>query len=172
MLNLFLIFCCSLNLYTSTSKISLVIFNGNIVTGEDYEECSFGIILINNDGKIEDIIKSNLTTSFIMKQKYPKVKLIDAKGKLVIPGGIDPHVHLETPDVNNGVITADNFYTGTLAALCGGTTTIIDNVEPNIEQEETMIKALNYRNYIASTQSVLDYSFHMSFNFIYNRYDI
>ena len=49
---------------------------------------------------------------------------IDATGKLVLPGGVDPHTHLETP--LKGTVTADDFYTGTVAAAVGGTTSIID----------------------------------------------
>src|SRR5213075_2825059 len=49
---------------------------------------------------------------------------IDAGGKLVIPGGIDPHTHMELPF--GGTTAADDFRTGTIAAAHGGTTTIID----------------------------------------------
>ena len=49
---------------------------------------------------------------------------IDAKGMLVFPGGIDPHVHLDMPFM--GTFSSDNYETGTRAALHGGTTTVID----------------------------------------------
>src|SRR5215210_4331271 len=49
---------------------------------------------------------------------------IDASGKLVIPGGIDPHTHMELPF--GGTFASDDFRTGTRAAAHGGTTTIID----------------------------------------------
>ena len=51
-------------------------------------------------------------------------KVIDAKGRLVIPGGIDPHTHMELPF--GGTSASDTFETGTRAAAYGGTTTIID----------------------------------------------
>ena len=50
------------------------------------------------------------------------VRVIDAAGKFVLPGGIDPHTHLEMDF--DGVVTADDFYHGTKAAIAGGTTTI------------------------------------------------
>jgi dihydropyrimidinase len=50
--------------------------------------------------------------------------VIDAAGKLVLPGGVDPHTHLDAP--LKGTTTADDFYSGTMAAALGGTTTIID----------------------------------------------
>ncbi len=53
---------------------------------------------------------------------------LDATGKLVIPGAIDPHVHLEMPA--GPVRSSDDWVTGTIAAACGGTTTVIDFVEP------------------------------------------
>ena len=49
---------------------------------------------------------------------------IDASGAYVIPGGIDPHVHLEMPFM--GTSSTDDFYTGTVAAAAGGTTTVVD----------------------------------------------
>ncbi len=55
-------------------------------------------------------------------------QVIDATGKLVIPGAIDPHVHLEMPA--GPVQSSDDWVTGTVAAACGGTTTVIDFVEP------------------------------------------
>ena len=51
-------------------------------------------------------------------------EIIDATGKLVFPGGIDPHVHLDMPFM--GTFSSDNYETGTRAALFGGTTMVID----------------------------------------------
>ena len=51
-------------------------------------------------------------------------RIIDASGLLVLPGGVDPHVHLEMPFM--GTFSSDSYETGTRAALYGGTTTVID----------------------------------------------
>ena len=54
--------------------------------------------------------------------------VVDAGGALVMPGGIDPHTHMELPFM--GTVTKDDFYTGTSAGVSGGTTMIIDFVIP------------------------------------------
>lgn len=51
-------------------------------------------------------------------------EVVDAGGLYVMPGGIDPHTHMNFPFM--GTVTVDDFYSGTAAALAGGTTTIID----------------------------------------------
>jgi dihydropyrimidinase len=57
---------------------------------------------------------------------------VDAGGQYVMPGGIDPHTHMQLPFM--GTTTMDDFYTGTAAGLAGGTTSIIDFVIPNPQQ--------------------------------------
>ena len=55
--------------------------------------------------------------------------IVDAGGQYVMPGGIDPHTHMELPFM--GTTASDDFYTGTAAGLSGGTTSIIDFVIPS-----------------------------------------
>ncbi len=88
-----------------------VIRNGRIVTAvDDY----YADILI-EDGQVSMIAKSI---------ELEADRVIDATGRLVIPGGIDPHTHMDLPF--GGTSSSDDFETGTIAAAHGGTTTIID----------------------------------------------
>ncbi len=90
----------------------VLIKSGRIVTAvDDY----VGDILL-EDGKIEAIGRA---------LDVADAAVHNAKGFLVMPGGIDAHVHMETP-MGNGVETCDTFESGTRSAAFGGTTTIVD----------------------------------------------
>ena len=82
---------------------------------------------------------------------------IDAGGQFVMPGGIDPHTHMQLPFM--GTVTTEDFYTGTAAGLAGGTTMIIDFVIPAPQQN--VMEAWNTWNEWAE-KSVADYSFHVA----------
>jgi dihydropyrimidinase len=84
-------------------------------------------------------------------------KLIDATDRYIFPGGIDPHVHMHLPTPAG--FSADDFYSGSKAALMGGTTTLIDFVTPT--KEESLPEALQKRKNEA-LDSLIDYSFHVS----------
>lgn len=88
-----------------------LITNGLIVTGHDSFQ---GDVLI--DGESIDSVGRRL--------KDPTAQEIDATGLLVLPGGVDPHVHMEMP--MSGTQTCDTFTSGTAAAAHGGTTTVVD----------------------------------------------
>ena len=83
---------------------------------------------------------------------------IDAGGCYVIPGGVDPHVHLQLQ--LGGRVSTDSFRTGTIAAACGGTTTVIDFTDP--QPEETMIASLHRRQAEADGEVAIDYGLHMT----------
>ena len=83
--------------------------------------------------------------------------IVDAGGALVMPGGIDPHTHMELPFM--GTVTKDDFYTGTSAGVSGGTTMIIDFVIPDPKQP--LMEAFNnWRGW--AEKSAADYSFHVA----------
>jgi dihydropyrimidinase len=83
---------------------------------------------------------------------------LDAAGCYVLPGGIDPHVHLQMPA--GGYISADDFASGTIAAALGGTTTVIDFVEP--EPGQPLMQALDARRAEADGRVAVDYGLHMT----------
>lgn len=87
----------------------------------------------------------------------PATRIIDAGGCFVMPGGVDPHTHMQLPMM--GTVVADDFYTGTLAAAAGGTTTILDFVGP--EKNQSPLEALAVWQQWAA-KSVIDYGFHMT----------
>src|SRR4051812_22934672 len=85
-------------------------------------------------------------------------RTIDASGKLVIPGGIDPHVHMELPF--GGTISSDDFKTGTIAAAFGGTTSVIDFA---IQYHgKTFQQTLDDWDAKAEGKCAIDYSYHLA----------
>ncbi len=83
-------------------------------------------------------------------------KTLDAEGALIMPGGIDPHTHLEMPFM--GTTAAETWESGTFAALSGGTTLVVDFVIPG---PDGMLAALEDWHGKAKRQASADYSFHM-----------
>jgi len=82
---------------------------------------------------------------------------IDASGQYLLPGGIDPHTHMQLPFM--GTVTMDDFFTGTAAGLSGGTTSIIDFVIPN-PQQPLMEAYQQWRGW--AEKSAADYGFHVA----------
>ncbi len=125
--------------------MSILVKNGRIITA--------------TDDYTADIFIEGETVSMIGKDlNMTADTVIDATGKLVIPGGIDPHVHLEMPFM--GAFSSDNYETGTLAALHGGTTTVIDFVIQS--QGKSLYEALREWQSRATGNTYGDYAFHMA----------
>ena len=82
---------------------------------------------------------------------------IDASGAYVMPGGIDPHTHMELPFM--GTVASENFFTGTSAAMAGGTTSIIDFVIP-APQQPIMEAYREWRGW--AEKAAGDYTFHVA----------
>lgn len=88
--------------------------------------------------------------------QHPNADVIDAAGKLIMPGGIDPHVHLDLPMF--GTVSSDDHYTGHKAAAFGGTTTVMDFVVLEPEGFEHSVDLW----FEKSAKAPIDYSFHMN----------
>lgn len=123
----------------------VVIRGGTVVTAAE----SYRADVLCNDGVIAEIAPSLTAPA--------DATTIDATQCLVIPGGIDPHVHMELPFM--GTVSADDFEAGTAAGVSGGTTTIVDFVIP--AREENPLASLEAWHTKAA-KSVCDYSFHMA----------
>jgi dihydropyrimidinase len=125
--------------------MSILIKNGRIITAaDDY---------------IADIFIEGEKVKMIGKNLDLKAdQTIDASGKLVIPGGIDPHVHLDMPFM--GTFSSDNYETGTRAALFGGTTMVIDFILQ--KQGNSLRSALEEWQGRSNDNCIGDYSFHMA----------
>lgn len=118
-----------------------------------------GRIITASEDQIADIFIEADTITHIGKDlKLDADTVIDARGKLVMPGGIDPHVHLDMPFM--GTFSSDSYETGTRAALFGGTTMVIDFILQ--KQGNSLQAALDEWQGRANGNAVGDYSFHMA----------
>ncbi len=126
--------------------MGLLIKNGTLVTAER----QFSADICIENGKI-------VATGSLAKTIQHGDKVVDAHGKYVIPGGIDPHVHMHLPTAAG--YSSDDFLTGSQAALFGGTTSLIDFVTPR--KGQSLKEAFDARKKEAA-QCLTDYSFHVS----------
>src|SRR5512143_3721356 len=121
----------------------LIIKSGTLITASE----TFQADILIEEEKIRAIAKN---------MEVGNAEVVDATGKLVMPGGIDPHVHLNLPMF--GTVSSDDHYTGHKAAAFGGTTTVMDFVV--LEKEGFRPSVAAWRSKADPNASV-DFGFHM-----------
>ncbi|MDO5310570.1 MAG: dihydropyrimidinase [Clostridia bacterium] len=126
--------------------MDLLIKNGTVVS--DSESYKADVAVCN--GKITQIGLNIIPTE--------NTKVIDAEGMKVLPGAIDAHTHLAMPF--GGTISSDDYFAGTRAAACGGTTTVFDFVLQDFG--ETMVDAVKRRDALCAPVAAVDYSYHVA----------
>jgi dihydropyrimidinase len=123
--------------------MSLLIKNATLITAS---ETFMSDILIEGE-KIAQIGQALSASS---------AQVIDAVGKFITPGGVDPHTHFDLPMF--GTVSSDDHYTGHKAAAFGGTTTVIDFVSLDFPSFHESVEAWHKK----ARKAVVDYSFHMN----------
>ncbi|MCA1818314.1 MAG: dihydropyrimidinase, partial [Acidobacteria bacterium] len=121
-----------------------LIRNGRIVTAVD-------------DYRADVLVEGEKVSVIGARLDVEADRVIDAAGKLVIPGGIDPHTHMELPF--GGTESSDDFRTGTIAAAFGGTTTIIDFAVQY--KGQSLVEGLDNWHKKAEGKCAIDYGFHL-----------
>ena len=124
--------------------MSVLIKNGRVITAVD-------------DYLADIFIKNETVTLIGEKLDIEADEVIDASGKYLFPGGLDPHTHLDMPF--GGTTSADDFETGTRAAAHGGTTTLIDFAIQS--KGHSTLEALDTWHAKADGKTAIDYGFHM-----------
>lgn len=124
----------------------MIITNGTIVNATGTQTADLRI-----EGELITQIAPGLAA------QHPHEETLDATGMLVLPGGVDPHTHmdLDVPPFH----ASDDFYTGTVAAACGGTTTIIDHLAQG-PKGCSLTHQIDVYHGLANGKAVVDYAFH------------
>ena len=126
------------------ADFDLVIRGGRVVSASDDMDCDMAVA----DGKI----------AALGRNLPPGREEIDASGLLVLPGGIDSHCHIEQ-DSSTRIQTADDFYSATVSAAFGGTTTVIPFAAQHRGQSlRRVVEAYHAK---AGPKAVIDYAFHL-----------
>lgn len=118
--------------------------NGLIITAVDRYTADIGI----RDGRIVAV----------GQELGEATEVIDAGGLWVMPGGIDAHCHLDQP-LSDGAVMADDFFTGTRSAACGGTTTVIPFAAQ--QKGQSLYAAVEDYHRRSEGKAMVDYAFHM-----------
>ncbi len=97
------------------------------------------------------------SSKLVINLSIPDAQVVDAAGKLVLPGGVDAHTHFDLPMF--GTVSSDDHYTGHKAAAFGGTTTVIDFVP---QDTPTLEESVDIWHAKADLKAAIDFSFHMN----------
>ena len=116
-----------------------------------------GTLITASETFVADILIDHQTIIQIGQDLHPPdAEIVDASGKLVMPGGIDPHTHFDLPMF--GTVSSDDHYTGHKAAAFGGTTTVMDFVSFDFPTFRESVAAWKRK----TEKAAIDYSFHMN----------
>ncbi|HWK44727.1 MAG TPA: dihydropyrimidinase [Stellaceae bacterium] len=126
------------------ADFDLVIRNGTVITAADTMACDIGI---------KDSVIAALGRNLARGTRE-----IDAAHLLVMPGGVDSHCHIEQRS-SSGVMCADDFYSGTVSAAFGGTTTIIPFAAQH--KGQSLRRVVTEYHQAAGPKAVIDYAFHL-----------
>lgn len=135
---------CNLPRGFDVHRFDTVIRHGTVATASDVMQCDVAI----TGGRVV-ALGQNLA---------PGQREIDARGRLVLPGGVDAHCHLDQP-MPEGLKMADDFRSGTRSAACGGTTTVIPFAAQT--RGESLRAAVDDYHRRADGQAMVDYAFHL-----------
>jgi len=142
-----------------------IVRGGTVVTASDQYVADIGIeggviTRIGRDllGDAGAVTPGGNATGRVTEPAGNGPRVIDATGTYVIPGAIDAHVHLDMPF--GGTITSDDYETGTIAAACGGVTTVVDYCLQSVG--DTLAAALDTWHAKGEGKAVIDYGFHIA----------
>jgi len=128
------------------SSYDLMLRNGIVVTADAELQADVGVV-------------GDMITTVAPRLAGDARQTIDADGCYILPGFVDPHVHLSLPN-GQGLTSSDDFESGTIAAACGGTTTIIDFTTQR--RGISLSQAVAERRAQADGRAVIDYALHLT----------
>jgi dihydropyrimidinase len=124
--------------------MSILIKSGTLITAADTFQADL-------------LIEGEMIASIGKDLKAPAAEVVDASGKLILPGGVDPHTHFDLPMF--GTVSSDDHYTGHKAAAFGGTTTVLDFVP---QDYSTLAESVHAWRAKADPKAAIDFGFHMN----------
>ncbi len=127
------------------SKMKLLIKNGTVINS-------------NGKSKADVLVTDGVITAIGSGLCAEDAQVVDAAGKYVLPGAIDAHTHLAMPF--GGTVSSDDYFAGTRAAACGGTTTVFDFILQDFN--EPMTDSIKRRDKLCAPNAAVDYAFHIA----------